>query len=670
MDRWTRTQGEQIEFWEVSAEKEVLRERWGIEGQPPLAREQQCDNEATCERIRLRMVAQREREGFIAAAATSSATSDTKPAKQARGEIPPFDELTSKKLASIALKLDSIVSHDAHKHRMELSKFVSWERAHKLAWHLVEHRAVKAESNLGLLALLAESPDGASLEVAFDLLSRLPTEAKKLYPKNYSGQYFTNGSCREVDALLFANVRRGAGLFAARESELAPWVRDALDFARGRAGIELSRETKKKILGQIAHNQCTSWGLTTGWDLPMLDGDAVVQRRMQDPADVRAVALRFGTEAEWSAAMVKSALELRFDGMRSIRDALDACDARQLALFLSKPFSFGDNASLAYVIAVVEARNDTPEALLDAAKTLAERTDLGKDIRELLAVVAARRFGEQNKPVPEELDALLQFNFFSGVYYESIRPYIAGLRAIPRERAHALVRRRVALPYQYPAALAGIIAHPDEALLREIFDIDAANCFLDPRIVGEIGAPALEHLERVWEQTPKDRRRSRAQQVLQALATSADRGEPIDPKWEDFVRFDDEGGEKLDYWDDRFTDLRRRIVVGLPLPRRSALVLARVEKDKHPLRSMALLNLCDDGSLERGVRAVLERRTKLDRAALGTALLALGERLVPALIAARDTFSSDKDFLSLLRERLPAATFDALVRGLGNVGQS
>ncbi|MBL8679869.1 MAG: hypothetical protein JNK05_11920 [Myxococcales bacterium] len=668
MDRWTRTQGERVEFWEVRAESEVLREQWGVEGQATQTREQRCDNAATCERIRLRMVAQREREGFVASAPAQPSTSASE--GKAKREVPTFGDLPPKKLASIALKLDAIRSYDGHKHRMELSKSVPWEQVTRLAWHLVEHRAVSAETNLGLLAVLAESPEGASVETVFALLARLPSDAKKLYPKSDSGHYFTDGSCREVDALLFANVRRAAGLFEAREAELAPWVRLALDFARGRAGIELPAERKKRVLEQIARNQCTQWGLTTGWELPMLDGDTVIQRRMQQPEDVRAVALLFGSEAEWSAAMVRYALELGPDGMRPIQDALAACDARQLAQLLSKPFSFSDNTNLAYVIGVVEKRSDSPEALLDAAQTLSERTDLGKEIRELLAVIAARRFGEAGKPVPEALDPLLKFDFFSGVYFESIRPYIAGLKAIPRDRVHALVRRRIAQPYQYSAALAGVIAHPDEDLLREIFAMDGANCFLDARIVGEVGSAALEHLWTAWEQTPKERRRSRAQQIIQALATAADRGEPIDPKWDDFVRFDDEGGEKMDYWDDRYTELRRRVVAGMPAERRHALVLARLEKDKHPLRSAPLLNVCDDETLERGVRAVLERRGKLDRPALGSALLALGDRLVPALVAARDTFANDKDFLGLLRERMPAPAFAALVAALANVGQS
>ncbi len=664
MQRWTRPQGEQLEFWEVGAEGQVLRERWGLEGQPPQTREQHCDNDATCERIRLRMVAQREREGFVAAAGAPSSASEK------RKEIAAFGELTPKKLASIALKLDAIVSSDSHKHRMELSKTVSWQDAPKLLWHLVEHRAVKAESNLGLLSLLAESPDDAPVELLFELLARLPRDPKKLYPKGYTARYFTDGSCREVDALLFSAARRAEGLFAAREAELAPWVRDGLDFVRGRMGIELAPDTKKRILEQIARNQCTQWGLTMGWELPLVEGGGVVQQRMQETEDVRAVALRFGTPAEWSAAIVRAALEQKFDGVHSIRDALVACTARELAALLSKPFSFGDNRTLAYVIGIVEGRDDSPTELLDAAHSLVDRTDLGKQIRELLAVVAARRFAERGEPVPESLDALLRFEFFSGVYFESIRPYIAGLRALPRERAHALARERLAQPFQYQRALAALIAHPDDALLREIFEKDTTNCYLEPRVVGELGSPALEHLARIYEQTPRDRRRSRAQQILQALAFAADRGEPIDPQWDEHVRFDDEGGEKLEYWSEEYAALRRRVIAGLPIERRNALLLARLEKDKDPTRSLSILNLCDDDAFERGVRVVLERRSGVRRPELRAALAALGERLVPALVAAQDTFAKDREFVAFLREALPASTWETFERALKSVGQS
>ena len=222
----------------------------------------------------------------------------------------------------------------------------------------------------------------------------------------------------------------------------------------------------------------------------------------------------------------------------------------------------------------------------------------------MLAVLAAGRFAAQAKPVPEALDALLDLSFFSGVYYESIAPYVRGMAALPRERALRLAEGRLAQPYGYAPGLAPLLAHADDALLARFFDVDVPNAYLDVRVVGCFGAAALPHLARVWEKTPRERRRARHQQVLHALATMGDRGETADPSWDAYVTFDAEGHEPIKYWDPSYAALRVRALAALPTERRAAQVLACARSKPYPERALAAATALGDKDLIAAVTAI------------------------------------------------------------------
>jgi hypothetical protein len=584
MERWEKS-GEPAEFWELTIDGTVLTEKVGAAGAEPVVRVQQCDTEAMAEGIRGRMAAQRERQGF-------RRVSGSEP--EARAERPEFPGVPDAKIAEAIHRVAKAagVSYrydDNVRYRDAIQKAVGdWDLSFAVAWFLVEHRLIAAETMPGFWDLLAEHADLAAPEVAFAFLSRLPSGPafESLFPQGRLA-WFTDNATRALDVILFSAWRRSPALFDSRERELPASIRTLLDFVCGRSGMKLPAERARAVLAQIAGNQARR-GLATNWEIPMLEpGGAVTMPRLADASVIRSIALRFGTEQEWRQAMVAAALASDQEASSAqIHDALVACSSVELATMLSREFSYGDNANLARELRLVEEeRHDSPEALLEAAMTLKDRTDHGREIRELLAVVAARRFAEAGTCVPEALDSLLRFEFLSGVYFESIRPYVAGLKAIPRERVHALVEKQLAEPIYFGRALGALLAHPDEALLARIFEKDKPTGYsLEPEVVGRLGASVLPHLMAAWESTPRSSRRTRHQQILRALATAADAGEPFGPEWDRFIDFDMEGDERLKYWDPRHLELRVRALRGLPPDRRAAVLTARLEESRYPER--------------------------------------------------------------------------------------
>ncbi len=535
MERWERTVDGRTEYWELEREAEALTEREGVAGAGPAVRETLCDTTAMAESVAARMAARRERAGFTRV----SGAPESAPRADVQAPRPTYAGLTEERLDALANAVQKAVAGDAHKLAMAIHKVVgAWERRVPAAWFLVEHGLVPAERMPGLWDLLAEQPALVAPEALFALLTRLPTgdAFAKLY-KYGPPPWFTEGFDRGLDELLFAAYQLRRDLFDAREAELPAPVRVALDLVRGRSGAPVAAERAQVVLRQIAKAQCEH-GLASNWEMARVEGGAVARPRLADRHAVRAVALRFGSLDAWREAMAGAAVRAPELSVFNQYDGLAACPLADLASKLAGAFSFSTDEELALILALLGERADPPEALVDAASRVEGVGHHRARVRDMLAVLAAGRFGDAGRAVPEAVDALLDLSFFSGVYRASVEPYVKGMAALPRARALAFAERSLATDHGYPQGLAPLLAHPDDALLARIFDKDVSHGYLDPRVVGRFGAAALAHLARVWEATPRDRRRARQAQVLEALATAADRGETVDPSWARYIDFE------------------------------------------------------------------------------------------------------------------------------------
>ncbi len=603
MERWERTVDGRSDVWEFERAGAVITERASSAGAAPVVREHHCDSEATAEGVRRRMVAQRERQGYARADGAVEAPVAARPS---------YPGLTASQVDEVILRVGKAAGGEAYGFGEAIMKVTgAWEGRHGVGWFLVEHGLVAAEKMPGFWDFLAEDAALADPATVLTLLAKVPTGRpfSKLFQYG-PAPWWVAGSTRSLDALLFAAYQRDPSLFEARGRELGEAARRSLDFVRGRSGVALAAVRARSLLAEFATVQ-VKHGLASNWELARVDDGAVTRPRLNDSAAVRAVALRFGTAAEWDAAMVKAALAAPQVDLRYAYDALRACTAAELATLLARRGSFGSNDQLALELRIVEVeRDDPPEALLAAAEALPDDDNHARAVREMLAVIAARRFADRGLAVPPSLVALLRFEFFSGVYHESIRPYVDGLRALPRADAIALAERALAEPVYYGRGLAALLAWPDDALLGRFFDRDAANGYLEVEVVARFGAAALPHLARAWESTPRERKRSRHQQILAALATAGDRGEIVDPSWDDFITFDEEGVEPLSYWDTSLARVRERALRALPPDRRAAALLRCVAERRWPERALAAAHVLDDKGARAAVAAAHARRVE------------------------------------------------------------
>ncbi len=662
MERRERIRDGRVEFWEITREGSSLTEREGVMGGATVTRTALCDTEALAESIAARMIARLDRAGYtLAVSASPEGASSAKGSGEKRAR-PSFEGLTDKQLDAVINGVRKVAAGDGYKVGTALHKAVSdWQKRVPLAWFLVRHELVEAWAIPGLWEVLAGQPDGVDAEALLTLLRRLPTGGafNKLF-KHGPPPWFTAGFERSLDELLFAAYQRERALFDARESELPAPVRVALDFVRGRSDVPVAPDRAGAILRQIAKVQCDR-GIATNHELAQVVDGAVKRPRVGTDVDVRDIALRFGAESAWREAMVDAVTRAAEFSVYRQRDGLVACPLDALVRLLAGAFSFSDNANLARILALLDERCDAPEALVEAASKVTSTERHPLEIRDMLAILAAGRFGDERRPVPEAVDAMLDLSFFSGVYYESIAPYVKGMAALPRERALAFAEKKLESPYGYASGLAPLLAHRDDALLTRFFDHDAANAYLEPRVIAHLGSAALPHLSRVWTKTPRERLPSRHQQVLHALAGAGDRGETVDASWDHHVTFDQEGAEAMKYWDSSYAELRARALKALPMERRTAQVLRCARSKPYPGRALAAAITLDDEGVSAVIEAFLQRRAECDRHELSAALRALGERWLRALEGHREAVRNDADLVAVLREVFSNGAVDALI---------
>ncbi len=661
MERWQRTIEGRTERWELERKGQTLVERVVVEGFAPVTREALCDTDAMADSITARMIARHERAGFTRSAEGAPVAQKAEGDKAPR---PSYPGLSDKQLGSILNGMGKAGGGDGHKLSMAIQKVVGdWQQRVPIAWFVVKHKLVAAETMPGLWSLLSEQPELVDAEALFELLTRLPTGGAftKLY-KNGPMPWFTAGFDRSLDVLLFEAYQRARALFDTREGELPAPVRTALDFVRGRSGVDVAPSRAQGMVRHIAKVQCEH-GLASNVELVRLVDGEVKRPRVESADSVRAIALRFGTPEVWRDAMVDAVKHAPALSLYTQYDGLAACDLATLSQKLAGAFSFSDNGNLARILALLDARDDAPEALLEAATAITRTERHALVVRDMLAVLAAACFAAQGKAVPEALDALLDLSFFSGIYHASIAPYVKGLAALPRARALRLAERRLEEQYSYAEGLAPLLAHPDDALLARFFDKDAPNSYLNPRVVGCFGAAALPHLARVWEKTPRTSRRSRHQSVLEALATVGDRGETVDPSWDHFIRFDKEGDEPMKYWDPSYTAVRVRALAALPMERRVAQLVRSAQTKPFPERALAAAVALDDEGFASVMSAFIPRRSECEHYELAALLRALGDRVVAPLKDHRADFIDDAKFMKTLGEALTPEQLGAIAAG-------
>ncbi|MCA9657984.1 MAG: hypothetical protein KC486_06540 [Myxococcales bacterium] len=296
------------------------------------------------------------------------------PRKKKEPAFPLFGDLTERKMRSLGDKLDKLQDPNGHKHYSVLSKATDGPVG-PLVWHLVHCRLVGvAPQSAGLIRELSENVrEAKSMDDILAVLRGLP-EDMSVMDKGRAREFsmITPGILQDVDEMLVeAYIRDRDALMAAR-AELSDNLGLAIDMVRRRAGETIDPASAKRIFDHLIVAHCEQYGLASNCDFPRIVDGERVEFRLADDAAVRELASLFGSESAWDEGL----LAWVRPHLRKFRSEPDSLTERtrgglRLASLGDLIYLFGDGWWKAErLLSVLDARDDAPAALLEAAATL------------------------------------------------------------------------------------------------------------------------------------------------------------------------------------------------------------------------------------------------------------------------------------------------------------
>lgn len=644
MPRWERRGAQGVEYWELLEGEDGLTERWGAAQEPVRSRSQRVPHAGTREAIMERMRKQREAQGFVRC----------DPAEPAPA-LPLLEGYTEAQRDAVLRSVRRVDRGDAYAYRRALEAGgVEWKAQPRVAWELLRAGLVDASSWPGYWAMLAEFGEDFSLEGALALLERIPRgrDFDALFP---GGEvlFFAPGTTHELDALLARAWLADRARVEAFAPRLSPGLRLDLAFVRARHGERIEPAQAEALLAHAARAHARG-GLASNRPL-LREGVSAEDSRLRDDAAVAALLEPLRGADAWYRALLAETFASQDVSLWRAGYVLERCDAEALARLLARAGSFHTSEELAKLLALLARRGDAPAALLAAARGLDAGERHARAVAEMLALVALPRAAE----VPAGVEDLLRFEFVSTVYRPSLAVTVAGLRALPRERALALCRARLAEPYAWHTGLVALEAHFDEELLQAFLARDEREAYLDPGLLAGFAPRVLPELQALWERTPREARGRRERQLLAAMGALGEAGAVVDPALERFVRFDEEGHEALKYWDNSMAEARARALRALSPERRAALVLRCAREGRYPERTLGVGSVLEDAALLEVLRACLARGSEASPRELAYALFSLGARGSWAAQEAWPEVRAREGLEAALRELFPSSALPA-----------
>jgi hypothetical protein len=296
----------------------------------------------------------------------------------AKPTVPPFADLTDKKLRSLGAKLDKLVDANGFKHNNLLWKHAN--DAGGLLWHLARHGLVLQEvRSAGMFRLLGENAGKATAADIVAVLRRIGPDMGVLdkgEARNWT--MLTPGVLSSVDELITAAyVDDRATLMNARE-ELPDNLKLAIDFVRRRAGETIEPAASETILRHLIATHCES-SLALNIDVPRIVDGKLVQTRLPDQAAVEALAGLFGPPSAWAELSLQWVLQrVKLFRERASSIATAARQGLRLASLSDLIYLFGDGWWEGHVLLnTLDVRVDSPAELFAAADKLAAEGTAG-----------------------------------------------------------------------------------------------------------------------------------------------------------------------------------------------------------------------------------------------------------------------------------------------------
>lgn len=428
-------------FWQVSSEGATLTVSYGRIGTAGQTKVKVLASSEAAEKEAAKLVREKTAKGYLEVAdMRAAAPSATRPAA-----VADFEDIPGSTLREMATKLAKVRSEDPLSYEQLLFRSVSQERMGAVLWHLVDLGWIVPEENTGYLLLLAKYASDASTDSLFALLARIPAS----FPPPRPAEVLP-GWPERLDRLAVEAVRRAPERVLALLATLPSNVRLGLQLVRGRSGMTVLGDGPDVLRG-LARMQAEGGGLVhvlLHREMLCVRGDELAPLAIETPADVRQLALLFGTEDQWQSELLRAVRLERWSSIGAVADALRVLPLSELVELPTSQWgtSFDDEE----LFALLAARDDGPEAIFDALDALEpDPRPADNAMRDKLRVFAFVTLAERGQPIPEGAEAgLLSLPFvYAGFNKRAIvlREWCdRAIRALPRERAAALVARMVA----------------------------------------------------------------------------------------------------------------------------------------------------------------------------------------------------------------------------------
>lgn len=567
---------------------------------------------------------------------------------------------TEKTLARTIDKLEDAIDIRAALEKVEPDT----DAQNALLWDLTNRRLIRAETNQAVLFLLEEAREHGEPAAIAELCTRLP--------KKLTGYHdLLAGYPQVIDELLVSAWRRDPDAVLARAAAFPPPVKLGLTFVRFRAGEEISDRDRDRILTALAKVLAGEDGyFASTYDLVFRKDGEQTTVRLMNHQSLRDVAALLGRGDRWAEILLAEALDGEWTRVRWVYDALAIASAKDLARMLARGFDVHED--LQKVLELLEARTDDGPSLLAAARAVKnpDNEERPRVVQELFAHAAARRFAAAGQPIPEELDALIVFEYPSQYTPAGIAPAIAALAAIPAARVHARVRAKLELGYGYHSAVLGVVAHFDAGLLDAILARDPVQGYVQEVLLGAVGARGLEPIAASIKQLAPRLRPGRHLALLHALATAAEAGDAIDPRWDSAISFDRDGDRPIELWNSTDHELRERVLRHLPRERLESILTTALADSAHPERPFAFVPLDRSARfVDRAVELLCERYARVGH--LGgtmkpgeSVFVKIGAPAVEALCRHVHRCKGAAPFMNLLEEALFEEDFARVKKSL------
>ena len=435
-------------FWQCSVEGTELKVTYGRIGTGGQTKVKSFASVEAAEKEVAKLVREKTGKGYVAVSEASSSPlpAAEKPFSMAR--VPAsagFEGIPMRTLKGLATKLAKVRSNDMTRYEELLYQSVRPELFGPVFWHLVDAELLVAEESLGYLLLLSKYAAAASTDSLFALLARIPASFPPPRDFQFLPSWFVG-----LDRLAVEAVRRDPARVLALLPTLPTHIRLGLQLVRGRSGMAVVEADKRAVLLGLAQMQADMEDLVQALErreLWRVQGEALEPLVIGNVADVRSLALCFGSAEEWGDALLAAVRRDRWGSVRAVADALRVLPLEELAELPAERWRATPDEDF---FALLTARADAPSAIFEVLDALEpERVPSNNDLRDKFRVYAIVTLGERNEPIPEGAEeTLLSLPFLYCRYNDSklvLRDWCArAIGALPAPRAEAVLEKFIA----------------------------------------------------------------------------------------------------------------------------------------------------------------------------------------------------------------------------------